>query len=77
MPEFGRGRSTLSCKGAMMPAILVNCVRELQENGKDKDAAWAICVARLGPKGSGLISYDTDKGEYVLTEKGKTHEAGK
>lgn len=60
-----------------MPDILTNCVRELQENGKDKDTAWAICVARLGPKGSGLIEYDKDKGEYVLTEKGKVHESRK
>jgi hypothetical protein len=59
----------------MMPAILTNCVRDLQEQGHDKNSAWAICVSSLKKKD--MIKYDEEKGEYVLTEKGKAHEASK
>lgn len=59
-----------------MPAILMSCIRDLKEQGKTESAAWAICVARLGPKGSGHISYDKAKDEYVLAEKGKQHGSG-
>ena len=56
-----------------MPKVLKDCVKGVQKSGKSEKSAYAICMARLGPKGSRRIKYDKDEQEWIDT-KGKSRQ---
>lgn len=51
-----------------MPKVLTDCVRDVMGTGKDEGSAYAICIARLGPDGSGDIRYSDKHHDWVLTK---------
>jgi hypothetical protein len=50
-----------------MPKQLTNCIEKIKKLGKAKNP-WAICIASLGPKGSGTIKYSKKDKEWVSAE---------
>lgn len=52
-----------------MPKVLTDCVRDVMDGGKSEGDAWAICIARLGPEGSGDIRYSDKHHDWVNARK--------